>query len=160
MLGAGPVGVELITELAHTFREYAHFNFELRNSSDQVLRGYPERARSVVRERLRALRINFVVEHCEGAPQNRPGEIVFDCRGNQYKCGFFSAAPFADCLDAQQRILVDEGFRVRGLENLYAIGDCCVSPHGEAKMSYNAMLQGWIVSEHLKLKNPGQSSRR
>ncbi len=50
--------------------------------------------------------------------------------------------------------MVDYHFRVidtnnQLYKNIYAVGDCCITPYNEAKMSYNASIEGETAAENI-----------
>lgn len=90
---------------------------------------------------------------------------MFDCRGNINSPAFLRSLdpnkpdkckkmsylvqkevifcfPFHTDIDSRGRIVVDEYFRLLDLKHIFAVGDACISPLQESKMSYNAAIQG------------------
>ena len=140
--GGGPTGVEFAAEL-HDFllddlrTAYPGLAAEARitlvEAMNEILRGFDEKLRRYATEAFRRQKITIltdapVVLVNEGALHLANGTVLpfgllLWSTGNG-PTAFAAAAPLPK--DARQRFLVDRSFRVQGVEDIYAIGDCAI----------------------------------
>ncbi|WP_395241659.1 FAD-dependent oxidoreductase, partial [Salmonella sp. s51933] len=59
--------------------------------------------------------------------------------------------------DKMGRLLVDNYLQVKGITDVYAIGDCCDTP--EIKVATGAQAHGEHVAENIKLKGEGKEPK-
>ena len=62
-----------------------------------------------------------------------------------------------DKMDKGGRLTVDEFLQVKGVPDVYAVGDCNDLP--EIKLAYGAEVQGKYVADFLKNKHEGQTAK-
>lgn len=60
-------------------------------------------------------------------------------------------------MDKGGRLTVDEFLQVKGVPDVYAVGDCNDLP--EIKLAYGAEVQGKYVADLLKNKHEGQTAK-
>ncbi|MBI4534811.1 MAG: FAD-dependent oxidoreductase [Ignavibacteriae bacterium] len=140
--GGGPTGVEFAAEL-HDFmvedlrKSYPQLvtqaKITLVEATKEILNTFDDKLRRYATDLFRRQRINVLTE----APVVKVGkEIIHLGDGSEIPYGLLlwstgnGPTPFVERIklpkDERSRIIVDKYFRVKGLESIYALGDCSV----------------------------------
>jgi NADH dehydrogenase len=173
IVGGGPTGVELsgaLSELKrHVFPtdykelELSNMDIHLVESNARLLNGMSEDAS---RKALEYLQTMGVKVHLNCAVKSYDGqEVIFNTGEKLISSTLVWAAGVKgqplpglqqESIGRSQRIKVDEFNRVKGYENIFAIGDAAIMEgdmkfvNGHPMMSPPAMQQGWNLAENLK----------
>lgn len=171
--GGGPTGVEFAAEL-HDFmmedlrRLYPHLvaeakiylveaGKEILNTFDQKLRKYAtdlfNRKRVIVMTESPVIRVNEHAAYLEDGSEIPYGLLVWSTGIGPTT--FAQNASLSK--DRKGRILTDEYFRVKGMESVYALGDCSVVESGELPAtSQVAQQQGKYLARALTRRARGK----
>jgi len=140
--GGGPTGVEFAAELSDFLSEdlsksYPHLIADVKitivEALKEILNTFDEKLRRYAMKLFRRQHISILTE----LPVGRVEQNLLHLKdGTKLPFGLLlwstgnAPTPFVKSLslekDSRSRLLVDEFFRARGSENIYAIGDCCV----------------------------------
>ncbi|MBM2840389.1 MAG: putative dehydrogenase [Bacteroidetes bacterium] len=170
--GGGPTGVEfaaelndfLMEDLRHSYPELvAEARIVLVEAGKEILNTFDEKLRKYAtdlfrRERISVLTDSPVVKVDVNAVQLEDGSelpygLLLWSTGN-------APTPFAVAArlpkDPKSRIVIDGYFRVKGYENIYALGDCSVIESGELPAtSQVAQQQGKYLAKALQYRHLG-----
>jgi NADH dehydrogenase len=173
VVGGGPTGVELAGALAelklHVFPndykelELDNMNIHLIEANGKLLNGMSEQASKKALEYLQNLSVNV---HLNCAVKSYDGYEISLSTGDKlisrtmiWAAGV-TGKPVdgisAESLGRSGRIKVDEFNRVKGYQNIFAIGDAAIMegdegfPLGHPQMAPPAMQQGQLVAENIK----------
>lgn len=173
IVGGGPTGVELAGALSELKRnvfpkdykelDLSHMDIHLVEAAPRLLNGMSdiaaEKALSYLRKMGVKVHLNLAVKSYNGyeAVFNNGEKILTrtlvwaaGVKGNPIK-GFAK-----ECISRANRLKVDQYNRVKGHENIFAIGDVAVMegdekfPNGHPMMAPPAMQQGTLLAENLK----------
>jgi NADH dehydrogenase len=174
IVGGGPTGVELagaVAELkAHVFPndykelELSNMDIHLIEATPRLLNGMSEIASRKALEYLEEMGVKV---HLNAAVKSYDGYEVLFSSGNKlitrnliWAAGVKGqpiAGISAEAIGRAGRIQVDEFNRVKGYENIFAIGDACIMedtdplfPKGHPQVAPPAMQQGRLVAENIK----------
>jgi NADH:ubiquinone reductase (H+-translocating) len=173
IVGGGPTGVELAGALAelklHVFPndykelEINNMDIHLIEANSRLLNGMSEKASSKAREYLENMSVKV---HLNCAVKSYDGyEIVLNTGEKLISRTMIWAAGVtgqpvaginAASLGRSGRVRVDEFNRVKGYDNIFAIGDAAIMegdtrfPSGHPQMAPPAMQQGRLVAENIK----------
>jgi len=173
IVGGGPTGVELAGALAelklHVFPndykelELNNMDIHLIEATSRLLNGMSEKASAKALEYLETMSVKV---HLNCAVKSYDGyEIVLSTGDTLISRTMIWAAGVtgqpiagirAESLGPTGRIKVDEFNRVKGYENIFAIGDAAMMecdesfPGGHPQMAPPAMQQGRLVAENIK----------
>ncbi|KAL4466497.1 hypothetical protein ABPG72_016638 [Tetrahymena utriculariae] len=87
-------------------------------------------------------------------------DYKFDCRGNIYAPTFMKRE-FSEYLDEKGRILVDQYCRLKTHQNIFCVGDACITPNDESKMGYNSTIQGQFAADnYIKIECKSKSLKK
>jgi len=140
VIGGGAVGVELAGEIASAFPDK---EITLAHSGDALLAILKPKAQRKALEQLTAkgvtVKLNTRVR--EG---DKEADIVYSCVGMIPNTEFLRAE-LADTLDDKGLIKVDSFMKVKGYDNLYALGDC--ADLDDHKHGYLASVQGGMLAD-------------
>jgi NADH:ubiquinone reductase (non-electrogenic) len=164
--GGGPTGVEFAAELNDFMVEDLHHSYpalvaeariSLVEAGKEILSTFDEKLRKYATDLFRRERISVLTE----SPVNKVDEQkVFLDNGSELAYGLLvwstgiGPTPFAKAVDLpkdrRSRILVDRHFRVKGYDNIYALGDCgAVDGEELPATSQVAQQQGKYLSKAL-----------
>jgi NADH:ubiquinone reductase (non-electrogenic) len=164
--GGGPTGVEfaaelndfMVEDLGHSYPErVAEASISLVEAGKEILSTFDEKLRKYATDLFRRERINILAE----SPVIKVDERkVFLENGSELAYGLLvwstgiGPTPFAKTVglpkDRNSRILIDGHFRIKGYENIYALGDCSVVEGGELPAtSQVAQQQGKYLAKAL-----------
>ncbi|MBX2946273.1 MAG: NAD(P)/FAD-dependent oxidoreductase [Cyclobacteriaceae bacterium] len=173
IVGGGPTGVELagaLTELKkHVFPkdykelEFTHMDIHLVEAGPRLLNGMSAKASEKALEYLQNMGVKV---HLSTAVKSYNGTEVLLNTGERlisrtliWAAGV-KGSPIdglnANAIGKSGRIIVDEFNRVKGYENIFAIGDAAVMegdagfPQGHPMMAPPAMQQGQLLAKNLK----------
>jgi NADH:ubiquinone reductase (non-electrogenic) len=172
--GGGPTGVEFAAEL-HDFlmedlqKPYPHLVAEAKitlvEAMKEILGSFDEKLRRYATDLFRRQRINVLIE----SPVVKVGEKSLHLEdGSEIPFGLLlwstgnGPTSFVQSVDLpkdrRSRVLIDGYFRVKGFENIYALGDCSVIEGAELPAtSQVAQQQGKYLARTLTRKARGQS---
>lgn len=150
VIGGGAVGVEMAAEIAHEYPEKSVTM--IHNTDTLVSRKLVPDALQRIEKRLEEMKVNVIkqdtVDNMDEIALNtlQQGMMVKTSNGKQLDADFVipcvgltvNSQAYASSLPAQvnQRgqLMVDRNLRVKGLQNVYAIGDCNDLPAGKLAM--------------------------
>jgi NADH dehydrogenase len=173
IVGGGPTGVELagaLSELKHHVfpkdykeLELSHMDIHLVEATPRLLSGMSEQASNKAVEYLQTMGVKV---HLNCAVKSYDGhEVIFNTGEKLITNTLIWAAGVkgepiqglhADALAKNGRVKVDEFNRVKGYENIFAIGDSAVMEgdpkflNGHPMMAPPAMQQGQLVAKNIK----------
>nr|CAB3220703.1 apoptosis-inducing factor 2-like [Phallusia mammillata] len=164
LVGGGAVGVELSGEIKTTYpdKEVTLINSHDYFVSHRTSKGLQKKLIGVLNhkhitfmtgERVSNLSDLKLNEHVEGqvvkteSGKEVTADIVIPCTGTKLNNEFFKEA-LASSLTEHGALQVDEYLRVKGHEDIYAIGDINNSP--EEKMTYTGQLQAKLFFNNFK----------
>ena len=108
LLGAGPVGIELVGEIASAFPGK---RITLVDQADDILPGpHDQRLRDELRGQLESLSVRLVL----GSSSVPAADVCFQCHG---------LAPVTSYLSSDGYLRTTPDLRVGGFDNVYAVGD-------------------------------------
>lgn len=160
VIGGGAVGVELAGEIASAFPDK---RITLSHSGRALLDNMKAKMQRKALEQLTAsgvevkLNRRFVNEgnryHCKLSDESIQADVVYNCIGMVPNTNFLRAE-LTHVLDSKGLIQVDEFMRVKGYDNLYALGDCAtLDSH---KHGYIASVQGGMLANAIVKKLKGK----
>ncbi|EAR87487.1 pyridine nucleotide-disulfide oxidoreductase (macronuclear) [Tetrahymena thermophila SB210] len=158
VVGGGAVGVEIAGLVKDQFK---HLQVELWTKPQELLPQFPKRARRLADSALKKLGIKIEYgKAIEKLPESQY-DYIFDCRGNIYSPSFMMNEVFKQYVDSKGRIVVDQFMRLENHKHIFCIGDACITPNDEPKMSYNASIQGQFAAQNIiKTENNDTSLKR
>jgi apoptosis-inducing factor 2 len=162
LLGGGPVGVELAGEIRAVWPDKA---VTIVDVAEEILSDrFSDELRSEIRRQLEAINVELVLGSAlrEGEPPTAPGELApftvttgsgraitadiwFRCFGVTPVSDYLSG-PLASARTPEGYIEVDPHLRVKGHENVFALGDVSTA---DAKMAGFAGLQAAVVAANV-----------
>ncbi|KAJ9071737.1 hypothetical protein DSO57_1033992 [Entomophthora muscae] len=167
-IGGGPVGVEMVGELA---ARYPEKSITLVHSKPELLEKIPGNlgadAKASFEEEYAHKAVVKVILDEKALPSSNgdgsyvtsktnqelhPGHVIFS-RGIAPNSEFMTAN-FPDCLDDQKYIRVDEFFQVLDQTNIYAIGD--VSNNPDPKLFFTAHMQAMHLCKNINAQLSGK----
>jgi len=153
VIGGGVVGVELAGEIASAFPDK---KITLAHSSDTLLDNLKPKAQRKALEQLtaRGIKIKFNrrftkdgdVYRCSKSNEVVQVDMAYACIGMVPNTEFLKAE-LLGTLDEKGLIKVDSFMKVKGYENLYALGDCATLDSN--KHGYIASVQGAMLADAL-----------
>lgn len=170
VIGGGPVGVELVGELATDFPDK---KVTLMHNREQILddrlsRKFVKRIQdgmkalkveTVLGERVDMDDLNFdsdkpwitgPVTLTTDQETSVPADLVFRCTGLKVNSVAYQSK-LSDKMEKNGSLKVDRFLQVEEIENVFAIGDCNNTP--ELKLAYTAKLHADAVAENIKRLN-------
>ncbi|KAL4469706.1 hypothetical protein ABPG73_017731 [Tetrahymena malaccensis] len=157
IVGGGFVATEIAGILS---QNYNNLQIQLWCRQSELLSQYPENARKLATQIL--VKQGVLIEYdkeVNSLPENQ-FDYTFDCRGNIYAPDFMKSE-FSEYLDEKGRILVDNYCRLKGQQNIFCIGDACITPNNESKMGYNATIQGQFAADNItNIENKSKSLKK
>ncbi|XP_031486165.1 uncharacterized protein LOC116254744 [Nymphaea colorata] len=166
IVGGGPTGVELAGEIAVDFPEkqitIVHkgsrlLEFVGPKASEKALAWLTSRKVQVLfnqeisLEQLDDTQTEFVTS--EGVKVR--ADCWFNCIGKGVGSSWLTEGILHGCLNERGQLMVDEHFRVKGKENIFAIGD--ITDIREMKQGYIAHKHALLAAKNLKLLLEGRS---
>jgi NADH dehydrogenase len=171
VIGAGPTGVEIAGEMLPHARELAQkagvdpslIRVDLVEAMDRVLPIVAANASAKVLKRLKSLGVNVLlntaVESADAKTVKfKGGETVnvstIIWTAGVKASGLLSKVPGLE-LDRRGRAVVDEQLRAKGVEGIFVVGDCAVTPY--AGLAQTAVEDGIFVARVIDAQNNGQN---
>ncbi|KAJ4979327.1 hypothetical protein NE237_010107 [Protea cynaroides] len=169
IIGGGPTGVELAGEIAVDFPEK---RVTLVHRGSRLLEFVGTKASTKALDWLTAKKVEVIlgqsvnlnsVSDENGIYRTSGGENIeadchFVCAGQQIGSAWLKETILKDMLDMHGRLMVDENLRVKGWNNIFAIGD--ITDIQEIKQGYIATKHASVTARNLKLlMNEGKESK-
>lgn len=171
VVGGGTVGIELTGELANAFPD---LEITIVEKGDEILStpGYSPGLRAEISEQLAQLGVRVITgsELAYLPPQNVgdlahfmvetkngdaiEGDIWFQCYGARPVTGFLSGTAFEPLLHPNGTIAVEPTLRVKGHDNVYAVGD--ITDVRESKRADAARQQARVVIANISAQLEGE----
>ncbi|KAG6535289.1 apoptosis-inducing factor homolog B-like [Zingiber officinale] len=159
IIGGGPSGVELASDIAASYPEK---KVTLVHSGPRLLGFIGSKAGSKALEWLRSKNVDVLLEQTidldtfqanKGVYITSAGEAIaadvhYLCVRRPLGSAWLKESVVKDCLDKYGQLMVDEHLRVKGFNNIFAIGDIIDVP--ERKQGVLAQRHAMIVSKNLK----------
>ncbi|KAL8551832.1 hypothetical protein ACS0TY_000766 [Phlomoides rotata] len=167
IVGGGPTGVELASEIIFAFPDK---KVTLIHRGQRLLEFIGGKAGKKALDWLTSKKVEVILGQSvnldsglSGSYQTSGGEtIVADCHflciGEPIGSSWLRETCLKDSLDSHGRLMVDNKFRVNGHSNIFAIGDITDVP--EIKQGYLAKSHASLVAKNLKLLIAGQSESK
>lgn len=153
VIGGGVVGVEFAGEIASAFPDKGII---LAHSTDTLLDNMKPKAQRKALEQLiaRGVKVKFNrrfskdgdVYRCPASNEVLQVDLAYACTGMVPNTEFLKTE-LPDILDDKGLIKVDSYMKVKGYENLYALGDCATLDNN--KHGYIASVQGAMLADAL-----------
>ncbi|GAB4836221.1 hypothetical protein Ancab_001136 [Ancistrocladus abbreviatus] len=158
IIGGGPTGVELAGEIAVDF---PYKKVILVHCGSRLLEFIGWKASKRALDWLTSNNIEVILDQsvnlnllADGIVQTSRGETIkfdcyFDCTGKPIGSRWLGETILEDSLDIQGRLIVDENLRVKGHNNVFAIGDITNIP--EIKQGFLAMKHAEVAAKNIKM---------
>ncbi|KAJ4977667.1 hypothetical protein NE237_008447 [Protea cynaroides] len=160
IIGGGPTGVELAGEIAVDFPEK---KVTLVHRGSRLLEFIGTKASTKALNWLTAKKVEVIlgqsvnldsISDGNGTYQTSGGEIIkadchFVCAGQRVGSAWLKETILKDMLDMHGRLMVDEDLRLKGWNNIFAVGD--ITDIQEIKQGYIAHKHSLVVAKNLKL---------
>lgn len=154
VIGGGPVGVELVGEIAS---KYTDKKVTLVHGTERILEGMSIEASRLAAGQLKSLgveiilneRLQYVNEHQYASTITNKildADIFYNCIGSKANTGFM-IPEYTSSLNERGLIMVDDLFRVKNASDIYAIGDC--NDIKEPKLGSKANMHGALLAENM-----------
>ncbi|KAK6926526.1 FAD/NAD(P)-binding domain [Dillenia turbinata] len=164
IVGGGPTGVELAGEIAVDFPDK---KVTLVHSGSRLLEFIGPKASNKALEWLKSKGVEVKLDQSVDLDcvsdetktfQTSSGEVIkadchFLCIGRPVASTWLKDTILEENLDQHGRLMVDEFFRVRGRQNIFAIGD--ITDIRELKQGYLAQKHALLLAKNLKLLMSG-----
>ncbi|XP_074570363.1 uncharacterized protein LOC141826951 [Curcuma longa] len=159
IIGGGPSGVELASDIASNYPEK---KVTLVHSGSRLLGFIGRKAGNKALEWLRAKNVDVLLEqtidlnslpdangiYITSAGEAIAADVHFVCANNPLGSSWLKESVLRDSLDKRGQLMVDEHLRVKGRSNIFAVGDI-VDIH-ERKQGILAQRHAAIVAKNLK----------
>ncbi|KAH6762629.1 oxidoreductase family protein [Perilla frutescens var. hirtella] len=167
VVGGGPSGVELAAEIIFAFPDK---KVTLVHKGPRLLEFVGEKAGKKALNWLTSKKVEVILGQSvnldsgsNGVYETSGGERIhadchFLCIGQPSASSWLKETCLSNSLDARGRLMVDNKFKVKGHDNIFAIGDITDIP--ELKQGYLAQGHAAIVAKNLKLLMKGQSESK
>lgn len=154
VIGGGPVGVELAGEIAS---QYPDKSTTLIHSSGRILDFLKPKASSLAEGQLKSLGVKIILNEKIDFLNERQyksiasskiyeADIFYNCIGSRVNTDFMSKK-YGDSLNDRGFLIVDNFFKVKDTDDIYAIGDC--NTINEPKLGYLADKQGSLLAKNI-----------
>jgi NADH dehydrogenase FAD-containing subunit len=156
VIGGGTVGVELAGEIADKFPAK---NIRLVHGTERLVDMLKPRASRIAEKELRKLGVEIIFNEILEPADTDKKSFISKATGNSYTADVvyvcigisidttFMKSHYASSLTERGAIRVDQYLRVKGTDNLFAIGDCSDFPEG--KLGYLADKQGAFTAKNV-----------
>ncbi|KAG6430297.1 hypothetical protein SASPL_108361 [Salvia splendens] len=167
VVGGGPSGVELASEIIFA---YPDKKVTLVHKGPRLLEFVGEKAGKKALNWLISKKVEVILDQSvdlesgsNGVYHTSGGETIhadchYLCIGKPLASSWLMETCVRDSLDAHGRLMVDNKFRVKGHNNIFAIGDITDVP--ELKQGYLAQGHAAVVAKNVKLLMKGQSESK
>ncbi|XP_057955688.1 uncharacterized protein LOC131149336 [Malania oleifera] len=165
IVGGGPTGVELAGEIAVDFPDkrvtLVHNGSRLlefigQKASDKTLDWLTSKGVEVKLEQ--SVNLNSATDGSKmyhtSAEETVEADCHFLCTGRPLGSAWLTDTILKDKLDIQGRLMLDEHLRIKGHNNIFAVGDITDIP--EIKQGYLAQKHALVVAKNLKLLIAGR----
>jgi len=170
VIGGGPTGVEMASELVETYPEK---EITLAHNGPNLLDLLSPKAQRLCKlwfEKKKNVKLVLdqtvndlpkkisVIDKPSSFTTSRnetlKADLTFICIGAGAPNTDFLRAHFANLLDAQGRVLVDESLRAKGSDKIFALGDAAAT--SDPKLYYAATVHAELIAKNITtlLKNP------
>ncbi|GJM90212.1 hypothetical protein PR202_ga06470 [Eleusine coracana subsp. coracana] len=160
IVGGGPTGVELAGEIAV---DYPEKKVTLIHRGPRLLEFIGEKASKKCLDWLTSKKVDVLLQNsvdlgslsdAEKSYKTSGGETVmadshFVCIGKPLSSSWLHGTILKESLDNKGRVMVEKDLRVKGYNNIFAIGDITDIP--EIKQGYLAQKHALLVAKNLKL---------
>ncbi|XP_075484574.1 uncharacterized protein LOC142524444 isoform X2 [Primulina tabacum] len=160
VVGGGPTGVELASEIAVDFPEKRVI---LVHNGSRLLEFIGPKAARKTLEWLKSKKVEVKLQqsidlnnisvgsktYMTSSGETIKADCVLLCTGKQPGSAWLSETMLKGSIDGLGRLKVDENLRVKGCKNIFAIGD--ITDIKELKQGYLGQKHALIVSKNLKL---------
>lgn len=160
IVGGGPTGVELASEIAVDFPEK---RVTLVHNGSRLLEFIGPKAASKTLEWLKSKKVEVKLQqsidldnmsvgsksYVTSRGETIKADCVLLCTGKQPGSAWLSETMLKGSIDGFGRLKVDENLRIKGCKNIFAIGD--ITDIKELKQGYLAQKHALIVAKNLKL---------
>ncbi|KAK6933578.1 FAD/NAD(P)-binding domain [Dillenia turbinata] len=162
IVGGGPTGVELASEIAVDFPGK---KVKLVHRGSRLLEFVGHKASKKALDWLTKMGVEVILDQSvdlssaeDGIYQTSRGETIaadchFVCIGSPIGSSWLKETFLKDNLDSQGKLVVDENLRVKGHNNIFVIGDITNIP--EMKQGYLAQQHALVAAKNLKLLMDG-----
>ncbi|KAK6135950.1 hypothetical protein DH2020_030288 [Rehmannia glutinosa] len=163
----GPTGVELAAEIIVDFPDK---KVTLVHRGSRLLEFIGEKAGKKAMDWLNSKKVEVILGQSvklssvsDGAYETSGGETIiadchFLCTGNPIGSSWLKDTLLKDNLDMHGRLMVDANLRVRGHNNIFAIGDITDIP--EIKQGYLAQAHALVAAKNLRLLIKGENDSK
>ncbi|KAI3458793.1 hypothetical protein Pfo_015456 [Paulownia fortunei] len=167
IVGGGPTGVELAAEIVVDSPDK---KVTLVHRGSRLLEFIGEKAGRKALDWLNSKKVEVILGQSvklnsvsDGAYETSGGETIiadchFLCTGKPIGSSWLRETLLKDSLDIHGRLMVDTKLRVKGHNNIFAIGDITDIP--EIKQGYLAQAHALVAAKNLKLLIRGQSESK
>lgn len=158
IIGGGPTGVELAGEIVVEFPDK---KVTLVHQGPRLLEFIGSRASTKALDWLTSRKVEVMLEQSvdlnsvsDGIYRTSGGETIkadchYVCTGKPMGSSWLRETILKNSLDSRGRLMVDENLRVRGHENVFAIGD--IIDVSEIKQGYLAQRHAQVTAKNLQL---------
>lgn len=159
IIGGGPTGVELAAEIAVDFPTK---KVKLVHKGSRLLEFIDEKGSKKVLDWLTLKKVEVILGQSvdltsssdDGTYKTSEGETImadcyFKCTSDPIGSSWLKETSLKDSLNDSGRLMVDANFRVKGFENIFAIGD--ITDVAELKQGYLAQKHALVVAKNLEL---------
>lgn len=167
IVGGGPTGVELAGEIA---TDYPEKRVTLVSRGSRLLEFIGPKASKKALDWLVSKKVEVILGQSvdldsatDGVYMTSGGETIkadchFKCIGLPMASSWLKDTLLRDSLDSKGRLMVDPKLRVKGFENIFAVGDITDIP--EIKQGYLAHMHAEVAAKNLKLLVSGGNERK
>lgn len=167
VVGGGPTGVELAAEIATDFPEK---KVTLVSKGSRLLEFIAPKASKKALDWLVSKKVEVILGQSvdldtatDGVYVTSGGETIkadchFKCIGLPMASSWLKDTVLRESLDSKGRLMVDPKLRVKGFENVFAVGDITDIP--ELKQGYLAHMHAGVAAKNLKLLISGGDDRK
>ncbi|KAK1568476.1 hypothetical protein Q3G72_025000 [Acer saccharum] len=167
IVGGGPTGVELASEIAYDF---PNKKVKLVHRGPRLLEYISTRASEKALEWLTSKKVEVILDQSinlksmqDGAIQTSAGVTIhadchFICTGKPMGSSWLRSTVLKDRMDICGRLMVDENLRVRGFKKVFAIGD--ITDINELKVGYLVQKHAIMTAKNLKMLMMGRNESK
>ncbi|XP_034702963.1 ferroptosis suppressor protein 1-like [Vitis riparia] len=167
IVGGGPTGVELAGEIVVDFPDK---KVTLVHRGSRLLEFIGAKASKKALDWLTSKKVEVLLNQSvdintasDGTYQTSGGETIradchFVCTGKPIGSSWLKDTILKDNLDGHGKLVVDDNLRVRGLKNVFAIGDITAIP--EIQQGYLAQRHAVVAAKNIKMLMSGEKETK